>query len=140
MVTARERARENRFKDYYFEEKGVLYCKICLVPINHHDITTCRRHLEGKKHIDKLEKIKKDENLSNKRQRSMDTVMTVQQKKEMFCEDFTAMCILANIPLEKVCFYSLELFWFSFSCSNLEPVNEAFFGKVHSHRRLPSCS
>ena len=98
-ITAKERVEQ--FKDEFYEDSGVLFCKFCEHCLDFSRIDTLKDHLKSQKHaLRKQSKLAKAEGSS--RQVTLSTLVKAKDMRQDFCLDFIKMCSVADVPLEKV--------------------------------------
>ena len=104
-VTAAER--ERQFPNDLYEDSGVLFCRVCVHSLDFTWIDTVKDHLKSKKHLrqSEIDRVKRASGSGpTKCQATLDKVFAGTKSKVMrenFILDFTKMCTVADIPLDK---------------------------------------
>ena len=84
-ITAKERVEQ--FKDEFYEDSGVLFCRFCEHCLDFSKIDTLKDHLKSQKHaVHKQSKLPKAEGSS--RQVTLSTLVKAKDMRPNFCLDF----------------------------------------------------
>lgn len=109
-VTAIDRVRQ--FPQELYADNNILFCKVCVHSIDFTRLDTVRDHFKSKKHLTrrhaaesrKQAQAAQPSGSGNVRQTTLNTAFAGSNSKtlrEEFILDFTKMCTMADIPLEK---------------------------------------
>lgn len=107
-VTAAERAKQ--FPRDLYADNDILFCRFCVHSLDFTRLDTVKDHMKSKKHVKQYDLAKRQAQgrpagSGNVRQATLNTVFAGTKSKtarEDFVLDFTKLCTVADIPLDKV--------------------------------------